>query len=65
MFCTITLFDHYYIIREIMTNCIQVTVSVAVWLRVGDWWHILAPSTTLQVRTLIFTLSDDCNVVES
>ena len=30
-----TWFDHYYILRDIMTNCIQVTVSVAVWLRVG------------------------------
>ena len=54
MCCTMTLFDNYYIPYEIIINCIQVTVSVVVWLRVGDWWRLLAAPTSLQVgRTLI------------
>ena len=56
MLCTITLFNHYYIRNEIIMNCIQVTVSVVVWLRVGDWWHLLAHSTTLQVGCTLLVI---------
>ena len=59
MCCTMNVFDKYYMPHEIIINCIQVAVSVVVWLRLGDCCFYFCTGRT----HINITLSDDFNVV--